>query len=168
MSAVIDQRLENGTVAFVVSSSSNSYGYLRAQRLGIPTIAFDKKMDWDEVLKQMHAQRITHIFLLGFMKIVPLSFLQKWQKPIFNVHPSLLPSYPGLNSIRRAYDDGADVGVTVHAVTAAVDAGEIVMQRIVAKARDIKSFSFEELEQKVHFSEYDSVRKSLKAVSCWT
>lgn len=168
MSAVLDQRLEKGTVALVISSSSSSYGYLRALRLGIPAIAFDKKMDWDQVLDQLRAQRISHIFLLGFMKIVPQSFLQKWQKPIFNVHPSLLPSYPGLNSIRRAYDDVADVGVSVHEVIADVDAGKIIMQRTVANAADVKKYSFERLEQNVHFSEYDVVRKSLKVVSCWT
>lgn len=167
MSAVLDQRLEKGTIALVISSSPKSYGYLRALRLGIPAIAFDKKIDWDEVLIQLQKYQISHIFLLGFMKIVPHTFLKKWQKPILNIHPSLLPNYPGLESIRRAYDDSSDVGVTVHEVIADVDAGKIIMQKRVTEASNTKSFAFESLEQSVHFAEYDIVRKSIKVASCW-
>lgn len=168
MSALIDERPhDNATISLVVSSSTSSYGLLRAQRCGIPTVVLDTKIQWDKVLAELDKHHITHIFLLGFMKIVPKSFLAAWNKPILNVHPSLLPSYPGLNSIRRAYDDKQDVGVTVHEVIADVDAGGVVVSRTVVDKNKVAQTSFEEVESLVHFTEYDLVRKSFKVASCW-
>lgn len=167
MSTLIDQRLEKGTIALVISSSSESYGYLRAKRNGIPALAFEKKMDWEKVYSVLCEHGISHIFLVGFMKIVPHSFLNKWQKPILNVHPSLLPKYPGLQSIRRAFDDKADVGATVHEVIADVDAGKIVSQRLAVSSQELTGLDFETVESRVHFTEYDLVRRSVKVASCW-
>lgn len=116
-------------------------------------------------LKQRH---ITHIFLTGFMKVVPKDFLEKWNGPILNVHPSLLPKYPGLKSVERAMADQADIGVTVHKVTADVDAGETVAQKTVLKFEEYSRLSAEQVEFALHLTEYELVRKSFKVASCWT
>lgn len=168
MSTLIDQRPEKESIALVVSSSSKNYGLLRAQRNGIPTLAFDNKMDWDRVLLELQSRQITHIFLVGFMKIVPESFLSAWNKPILNVHPSLLPEYPGLHSIRRAVEDKNNVGVTVHRVIKDVDAGAVVFSRTVVEKNVVEQLSLESVEGLVHLAEYDLVRKSFKVASCWT
>lgn len=169
MSALIDQRSNcDAVISLVVSSSPKSYGLLRAQRNGIPTLVLESKIQWDTVLTELNSRGITHIFLVGFMKIVPPDFLEKWSKPILNVHPSLLPDYPGLQSIRRAYNDKKSVGVTVHRVTADVDAGSIVMNRVVCDAQRVAPLSLPEVEEQVHLAEYDLVRKSFKVASCWT
>lgn len=168
MSALLDQRLENASIALVVSSSSESYGLLRARRNGVPTLVLDKKMDWGKLTQDLNDRGITHIFLVGFMKVIPQSFLEAWKKPILNVHPSLLPTYPGLASIRRAYEEKNPVGVTVHRVIAEVDAGAHVAQREVVNSVEILRKSLCEVESLVHLTEYDLIRKSIKVASCWT
>lgn len=166
MSVILDEPQEKASVALVVSSNPESYGLLRAQRMGVPTLVLDKKINWESLLNVLRERGITHIFLLGFMKIVSPLFLEQWQKPILNVHPSLLPLYPGLNSIRRAFEEKNDVGVTVHRVIAEVDAGSILFQKKVVSAGE--ELPFEEVEKRVHLAEYELVLKSFKVASCWT
>ncbi len=161
MSALLDQKW-NFEVALVVSSNPKAPGLLRAKRNGIPTLVLDKKIDWDHVLLKLQKFHINHIFLLGFMKIVPPDFLKKWNKTILNIHPSLLPAYQGLHSIERAYHDGADIGATVHHVTAAVDAGAIVQQKKVISSAQTKKISLPSIEQHLHFAEYALVRKAVE------
>jgi phosphoribosylglycinamide formyltransferase-1 len=86
-------------------------------------------VDWEAVQKNLESYRITQIFLLGFMKLLPASFLDPWQGRIWNVHPSLLPAYPGLHSIERALADGNPIGVTIHDVVPEMDAGPIRLQK---------------------------------------
>jgi phosphoribosylglycinamide formyltransferase-1 len=161
MSALLDQKWDLD-VALVVSSSGKAPGLLRAKRNGMSTYVLDKKIDWDQVLLKLNEFQVTHIFLLGFMKIVPSEFLKKWNKTILNIHPSLLPAYQGLQSIERAYSDGADIGATVHHVTAAVDAGAIVLQKKVIPSAQTKKMSLSQVEQQLHFAEYMLVRKAVE------
>lgn len=167
MSTLLDQKQYAGSIALVVSSSTENFGLKRARRKGIPTLSLDKKIDWNKLTDQLHQLNITHIFLLGFMKIVPQSFLEKWTRPILNVHPSLLPSYPGLSALERAYQDQAPMGVTVHKVIPAVDAGEILLQKNINVNYTLKEGSISHWEQKIHELEYDLVRKSVKVAACW-
>lgn len=75
------------------------------------------------------SQKIDKIFLLGFMRLLPASFLQKWQGRIFNLHPSLLPLYPGKNAIEKSYEAGDAMGVSIHHVITEMDAGRVVLQK---------------------------------------
>jgi phosphoribosylglycinamide formyltransferase 1 len=161
MSALLDQKWDLDA-ALVVSSTSESHGLLRARRNGVPTHVLEKKINWDQVLLKLEEHQITHIFLLGFMKIVPPEFLKKWGKTILNIHPSLLPAYPGLRSIERAYNDGADIGATVHHVTAEVDAGAMVLQKKVVSSQQTKKMDLSYIEQQLHFAEYALVRKAVE------
>ncbi len=161
MSALLDQKWDLD-IALVVSSSLKAQGLKRAQRSGIPTIVLDAKIDWQKLAAELQRLRVTHIFLLGFMKIVPPEFLKTWAGVILNVHPSLLPHYPGLKSIERAYHDGADMGITVHHVNEQVDAGHVVLQKTVFPGRLVKNLSFESAEQKMHQAEYALVRRAVE------
>lgn len=167
MSALVDLREEH-PVGLVVSSRRSAYGLTRARRLGIPTLVLEKKTDWKKLYDELESRGISHIFLTGFMKVIPREFLTLWSKPLLNIHPSLLPSYPGLMSMERAHADGAALGVTVHRVIADVDAGEILWQKKIAAAADPHSLSLEEIREKMHFAEYELVRKAMKVASCWT
>ena len=92
------------------------------------------------------------IVLAGFMRIVPPVFIKTFQNRVINLHPSLLPAFPGLNSIRQAFDYGVKyTGCTVHWVTPQVDAGPIIDQAIVPIE---KGDTVETLEAKVHAAEH--------------
>jgi folate-dependent phosphoribosylglycinamide formyltransferase PurN len=166
LAALLD--LRSNDIRLVISSRASAPALLKARRSGVPTLVLPKKIDWDEVLRELHERHITHIFLLGFMKVVPLSFLEKWQGPILNVHPSLLPSYPGLDSLARAHQDGAAIGATVHKVIAAVDAGDTIFQKQVYAPGAATAKKLAEVEFYMHLAEYELVKKSFQAASCWT
>jgi len=158
MSALLDSR-EDTHVALVLSSNPSAPGLKRARREGIPTHVLDDKIDWQSVLKLLRQHRVDRIFLLGFMKIVPKTFLEEWSGIILNVHPSLLPSYPGLKSIERAYHDQHPQGATVHHVSSVVDAGKIILQK---KAVTPNGITLEACKERVHWCEYALVRKAME------
>lgn len=141
-------------ISLVVSSQAKASGLKNSRRFGAPEILLEAPINWSELNQKLNSFKITHIFLLGFMKIVPQDFIEKWEGKIFNLHPSLLPSYPGLNSIRRAYEDQAEVGVTIHEVVEGVDLGPIELQRKVTFGyANNFSLSLGEVEKRVHLSE---------------
>lgn len=161
MSALLDQKWDLD-IALVVSSSFQAQGLSRARRSGIPTMSLDAKIDWQKLASELQRLKVTHLFLLGFMKIVPAAFLKTWSGVILNVHPSLLPNYPGLKSMERAYQDNADMGITVHHVNEQVDAGHVVLQKKVVPGDLIKKLSFESAVQKMHQAEYALVRRAVE------
>ncbi len=141
------------SVGLVISDKKNAYGLSRARRRGIPTYHFENN-DWDDLQNQLKRYLIDYIFLAGFMKICPENFLKNWSGRIFNVHPSLLPTYPGLKSIERSFNDKAPMGVTIHEVTPAVDKGLILLQRKIVSTDTLESSEFQ-----IHISEHRVVRR---------
>lgn len=143
---------ESWNIALVVSNKPNAPGVRRARRRGVPVWLIDqigkKESSWVDLANQLKAAGIQAIALAGFMKIVPAAFLNAWNGLIINLHPSLLPSYPGLESLRRAYDDNAPIGVTIHHVVPEVDAGPFVIQKSLRTET-----TFEETEVMAHISE---------------
>jgi phosphoribosylglycinamide formyltransferase-1 len=95
------------------------------------------------------------------MKVIPASFVNLWQGRIVNLHPSILPAYPGLESIERAYRDGHDLGLTVHEVTAEVDAGRVICQRRCLKAAIVNEYSLATAEFLVHVDEQRAVKEAI-------
>lgn len=154
-------------ISLVLSSNSEAPGLFRARRAGVPAevtplIEGTRKIDWPKLDQRLRQAGITHIFLAGFMRVIPSSFVDLWKDRILNLHPSLLPAYPGLNSIERAYSEGADIGVTVHVVTEEVDAGEVILQRRSLKAGDIGEYSLASAEFLVHVDEQRAVREAVR------
>ena len=113
----------------VYSSKASAAGLSKAKRMGIHTVALSNPIDWTELEQDLHRRRIQKIFLLGFMKIIPESFVNRWSNRMVNLHPSLLPLYPGLRAFEKAYEDKALLGATVHYVTPDLDSGPIIRQR---------------------------------------
>ena len=121
-------------IGLVVSNNIQAQGVARARRSGVPIYITEKKIDWVRLNLELKRRQITQIFLLGFMRIIPPEFVTEWQGQILNLHPSLLPEYPGLHAIEKSYEEGAAMGVTVHIVVPEMDAGPILLQQKVLPA----------------------------------
>ena len=135
--AIADGRL-NATIALVISNRADAAGLDRARAAGIEAItlphrAYAARDDYDRALaKELQARDVGLVCLAGFMRLVGEPLIAAFPNRILNVHPSLLPAFPGLDAQRQAIAHGVKVsGVTVHLVTAELDGGPIVVQRPV-------------------------------------
>jgi phosphoribosylglycinamide formyltransferase-1 len=128
----------DATVAVVVSNRADAAGLLRAREAGVDALFLDPKGHatrdaYDrELAGVLKARDVDLVCLAGYMRLVGAPLLEAFPERILNIHPSLLPSFPGLEAQRQALEHGVRVsGATVHLVTAALDAGPIVMQAAV-------------------------------------
>lgn len=135
--AIADGRLQ-ATIAIVISNKADAPGLDHARIAGIETLvlshrAFATREDYDRAMvKELNARGVNLVCLAGFMRLLSPVFVQAFPNRILNIHPSLLPRYPGLHPQQQALDDGATVsGATVHFVNEELDAGPIVRQREV-------------------------------------
>jgi len=125
-----------GAVSAVISSRPDAAGLAVARRHGIATEVIDVRAFADReacdvaLAAAVDASEPDLVVLAGFMRILDAAFVRRYEGRMLNIHPSLLPAYPGLDTHRRALADGARVhGCTVHYVTPEVDHGPIVAQR---------------------------------------
>ncbi|MCK4592885.1 phosphoribosylglycinamide formyltransferase [bacterium] len=127
-------------VALVLSDVADAEGLERAENLDVPARAivpkkYRTKLDGDDARAYAEAFReagVEFICLAGFMRIVKAPLLEAFPGRILNIHPSLLPSFPGLEAQRQAWEHGVKFsGCTVHFVDASLDGGPIIAQRIV-------------------------------------
>ena len=135
--AIADGRLD-ATIAVVISNVAGVGGLDRARNAGIETAVVDhrgwpSRDDYDRALvEELRARQVEVVCLAGFMRRIGAPFIEAFPGAIVNIHPSLLPSFPGLHAQRQALAHGVKVsGVTVHLVTPELDAGPIVVQRSV-------------------------------------
>jgi phosphoribosylglycinamide formyltransferase-1 len=141
MEAVQRRCVEQGWHARVVAVIANrpgAAGLAWAASRGIATHvvdhqAFGARADFDAALAQaIDAHEPDLLLLAGFMRVLGDAFVRRYEGRLLNIHPSLLPAFPGLHTHRRALDAGCKaVGATVHFVTPALDHGPIVMQSVV-------------------------------------
>ncbi len=141
----------------LVTDNAKSKGIEIGKSFGLETHLLKKPIDYKELSDFLKDLKVQHIFLLGFLKIIPASFLSDWSKNIFNLHPSLLPAYPGLKSIERAYTDKKAIGITIHRVNEGVDQGQILMQEKIFEAQSFDHLSLEEVTSIVHSKEHKLV-----------
>src|ERR1700720_4638259 len=131
-------------IAVVISNRSDAMGLALAGAEGISTVTIESKSfgkdrsAFETALQSvLEAHRIELICLGGFMRLFTAEFTQRWYGKMLNIHPSLLPSFPGLDPHAQALNAGVKVsGATVHFVTPETDAGPIVMQGVVAVCDD--------------------------------
>jgi phosphoribosylglycinamide formyltransferase-1 len=137
-------------IATVISNQVNAYGLERAKVANIPTLVVDHtthntREDFDaELIKEIDLLSPSLIVLAGFMRILTTSFVNHFQERLINIHPSLLPLYPGTNTHQRALDAGErQHGVSVHYVTDQLDGGPIIARASVCinPQDDAKSLS---------------------------
>ena len=134
----IERQQLDATIAVVISNRADAPGLDHAHKAGIETLvighkAFPTREDYDRaVVKALNERQVALVCLAGFMRLLSPVFIDAFPNRILNIHPSLLPKYPGLHPQQRALDDGATVsGATVHFVNADLDAGPIVSQQTV-------------------------------------
>jgi phosphoribosylglycinamide formyltransferase 1 len=135
--AIADGRL-GASIAVVISNVAGAGGLDRARHAGIETVVVDhrgwpSRDDYDRALvMELRSRDVDLVCLAGFMRKFTPAFIEAFPDAIVNIHPSLLPSFPGLHPQRQALAHGVKVsGVTVHLVTAELDAGPIIVQRAV-------------------------------------
>lgn len=128
-------------IAIVISSRADAAGLERARSAGIETLylnprAYPDRDAYDAAIAgALHERRVDLVCLAGFMRLVGPRLLEVFPNRILNIHPSLLPSFPGLDAQRQALEHGVQVtGATVHLVTSDLDGGPIVMQAAVPVA----------------------------------
>ena len=146
LQSIIDaiQRAElQATIAVVISDRPEAVGLLRAKEAGLETVClrqrdFDGREAFDTaVADALHARAVNLVCLAGFMRLVGAPLLDAFPYRILNIHPSLLPAFPGLSAQQRALEHGVRVaGATVHLVTAELDGGPIVQQAAVSVLPD--------------------------------
>ena len=135
--AIAAGRLD-ATIAVVVSSRPGAPGLERAAAAGIPTAVIAPKDHASReacdraIVDVLRAHDVELVCLAGYMRLITPAFVEAFPNAILNVHPSLLPSFPGLDAQHQAWTHGVKVsGATVHFVTAELDAGPIVLQAAV-------------------------------------
>jgi len=140
--AVQDDRLPNAEVAVVISDKPNAAGLSKARDLGIETLVIERhgrsREEHDrEMVAVLRKRNIDLVCLAGYMRLLSREFLAAFPQRILNIHPSLLPLFPGLEPQQQAIDHSAKIsGCTVHYVDETLDLGPIIAQREVAVHED--------------------------------
>lgn len=138
--AIADGRISDAQIAVVLSNKPNAPGLDAARELGLAALAIPQEGKGSEARAVHDASMITAlndygvdlVCLAGYMRIITSAFVEAFPNRILNVHPSLLPAFPGLEAQHQAFDYGAKVaGCTVHFVDEAVDHGVIILQKTV-------------------------------------
>ena len=132
---LISSKILKLNILAVISDNKNAHGLIRAKKAKIKTICIENKKypnkkDFDQKLSEIIDMFDPNfIFLAGFMRILRKDFVKKYEGKIINIHPSLLPKYPGLNTHQRAIESNEKWhGCSVHFVTEKVDEGPLIMQ----------------------------------------
>ena len=138
--AIKSDSLPNVEIAIVISDVENAKILKRAEKLGIKSIYlpaddFKTKLDGDQeqiYIKILKEADVDLVVLAGFMRMVKSGLLKAFPRKIINIHPALLPAFPGLDSWKQALDYGVKfAGCTVHYVDAGMDTGPIIAQAVV-------------------------------------
>ncbi len=130
-------RIPNAEIAIVISNRAEALGIESARRRGletrvIPSKGKERQTHDAEVVAALKEKRVDLVCLAGYMRLLSPWFVQQFPQRILNIHPALLPAFPGLEAQKQAFDHGVKVsGCTVHLVDEQLDHGAIVVQRTV-------------------------------------
>jgi phosphoribosylglycinamide formyltransferase-1 len=142
LAAVREGRIDAGIV-LVLSNKADAAGLASAREAGLETLFLDPKLfpskeDYDAaIVRELEARQVDLVCLAGYMKILTPVFCRAYKNRVLNIHPALLPAFPGLRVQQGAIDWGVRYsGCTVHFVAAEVDMGPIVLQAVVPVLQD--------------------------------
>lgn len=169
LQAIIDAGIPTVEIVLVLSNNPGAYALERAKKHGIPAEAADHKnfpgrKEYDEhVLKLLEPYGVDLIALAGFMRILTPRFVRAYKNRIINIHPALLPSFPGMHAAKQALESGVKfTGCTVHFVDEGVDSGPIILQAVVPVRDDDDE---ESLLERIHKEEHRIYPEALKLIA---
>jgi phosphoribosylglycinamide formyltransferase-1 len=161
LQAIIDACSEGripGEVVVVVSNKQDAYGLVRAEKAGAAAVWIDRtaydtfKGYNDAILDALVEHEVDLVVMAGYMRLLGTQVLDAYPNAVLNIHPALLPSFPGASGIHDAWDYGVKVtGVTVHFANEEFDKGPIIAQEAVAVA---EGDTIQTLEEKIHEVEH--------------
>lgn len=130
------------TVAVVISNRADAAGLARAAEAGVETLVLDHRgrarEQYDaQLIDALRARSVDVVCLAGFMRVLSAAFIEAFRNRILNIHPSLLPAFPGVDAQRQAWEHGVKLaGATVHLVDESLDGGPIVRQEAIEVRAD--------------------------------
>jgi phosphoribosylglycinamide formyltransferase 1 len=168
LQALLDDTVVGRRISLVVSDQKDAHALERARDARVPDVFLDPKKhgtrsDYDHALLELlRARDITHVVLAGFMRILGPEIVQSYKWRILNIHPALLPAFPGSNAVGDAIAWGVKVtGVTVHFVDEEVDHGPVVLQESLPILRTDDEW---ELRARIQALEHRIYRVAVRAL----
>ncbi|MDR2943777.1 MAG: phosphoribosylglycinamide formyltransferase [Methanosarcinales archaeon] len=141
--AIENKDIRNAEIACVISDKAEAFALKRAEKHGIDGVFvnpanFSSRAEYDDKMLEILKEKETDLVLLaGYLRIISDSVIEEYKNRIINIHPSLLPSFKGLNAQKQAVDYGVKfTGCTVHFVEPDLDAGPIILQKIIPVRED--------------------------------
>lgn len=140
--AVRDGRIRDAEIAVVISDKARAEGITRARESGLRTLVIERagrsRLEHDrEIMSALGEHGVELVCLAGYMRLLSAEFIEAFRGRVINIHPSLLPAFPGLDAQRQALEHGVRwTGCTVHFVDEHLDAGPIILQQPVPVADD--------------------------------
>jgi len=169
--AIVDAVESKGiqaNIGLMVCDKPGAYVIERAEKHSIPSFVFAardyaSKQEYErEILKELRNRGIELIILAGYMRLIGETLLKAFPKKIVNIHPSLLPQFPGKDAIGQALEAGVqETGVTIHYVDEGMDTGPIIAQQAISVAADETE---ESLQKKIHALEHVLYPKTIKTI----
>ena len=167
---VIIDRIESGyikaEIACVISNKADAYALTRAARHGIPVVVhensgFSERRAYDAATVDiLHSYKTDLVILAGFMRILTDVMVNAFPNAIMNIHPALLPAFPGLHAQQQALDYGVRYsGCTVHFVDCGTDTGPIILQSVVPVEQDDTE---ETLSARIQKAEHQTFAEAIK------
>jgi len=169
LQAIIDANITSAEIVLVFSNNPDAYALERAAKHGIPTEVLDhrnfsSREEYDrEILRVIEPYEVELIALAGYMRILSPLFVRAYKNRIINIHPALLPSFPGIHAARQALEAGVKyTGVTIHFVDDGVDTGPIILQSVVHVHDDDTEDS---LLERIHAEEHKIYPEAIELVT---
>lgn len=160
---ITNKEIRDAEIKVLITDHAEAYVIERAKNAGIPYYIVRKEeyktreeMDL-EILRILESHQVDYVYLLGYMLLIKTpEFFKRYENRIINLHPSLLPAFPGINAQKQAFDYGCKIsGITIHFVNEALDAGAVIYQ----KAIDISDcVSGDEVRNKIRTLEHEGVK----------
>jgi phosphoribosylglycinamide formyltransferase 1 len=170
----IHDRIQKGelkaSVAGVLSNVADAPGIQKAREFGypahvVPSKGMERRAHELEVEKIIDAADPAFIVLAGYMRILTPEFIRKYKHRIMNIHPALLPSFPGVHAQKQAWEYGAKMtGCTVHFVDEGVDTGPVILQKVVPI---LDADTVEDLEARILEQEHQAYAEAIDLVLRW-
>lgn len=172
LQAILDWSRQSGRVRVVgvVSNNPSAHALTRAQREGVryesfPKADFVDRLSRDQCMADwISDQGAQLVVLAGYLEILSPEFVERFRNRVINIHPSLLPKFPGLNSIQRAHEARViKSGITVHFVDEGVDTGPVIKKKRIWKRPGEKLGDF---ERRVHAKEHELLPSVINRIAC--